>query len=155
MWIPIHGKMVFILKWGPVPRFNIKMTSYPYRKSHCGDKTIIRWSYLHNGIPYIGKMTYLYSTSSLICFLHLLWFLLCVILCYTGQCYNRTWPVTCVNRPPPPHTDLAWICLYVCGWVCLCCLDLIVTYIHVYWSITTSKAGCVIFLHGWKSKLPF
>ena len=26
----------------PGPWFNIKMTSYQYRKSHCGDKTILR-----------------------------------------------------------------------------------------------------------------
>ena len=42
------------------PWFNIKMTSYQYRKSHCGDKTILRPSYLHNGISYAGKITYLY-----------------------------------------------------------------------------------------------
>ena len=40
--------------------FNIKTTSYQYRKSHCGDKTILRPSYLHNGISYTGKMTSLY-----------------------------------------------------------------------------------------------
>ena len=34
------------------PWFNIKMTSYQYRKSHCGDKTVVRSSYLHNGISY-------------------------------------------------------------------------------------------------------
>ena len=37
--------------------FNIKMSPYQYRKSHCGDKTVIRASYLHNGISYTGKMT--------------------------------------------------------------------------------------------------
>ena len=42
------------------PRFNIKTTSYQYRKSHCGDKTILRPSYLHNGISYTGKTTSLY-----------------------------------------------------------------------------------------------
>ena len=40
---------------GPGPWFNIKMLSYQYRKSHCGDKTILRPSYLHNGISYTGK----------------------------------------------------------------------------------------------------
>ena len=40
--------------------FNIKMKSYQYRKSHCGDKTILRPSYLHNGISYTGKMSSLY-----------------------------------------------------------------------------------------------
>ena len=44
----------------PGPRFNIKMTSYQYRKSHCGDKRILRPSYLHNGISYTGKTTSLY-----------------------------------------------------------------------------------------------
>ena len=41
--------------------FNIKMTSYQYRKSHCGDKTILRPSYLHNGISYTGKTSYIES----------------------------------------------------------------------------------------------
>ena len=36
------------------------MSSYQYRKSHCGDKTILRLSYLHNGISYTGKTTSLY-----------------------------------------------------------------------------------------------
>ena len=36
------------------------MTSCQYRKSHCGDKTILRPSYLHNGISKTGKMTSLY-----------------------------------------------------------------------------------------------
>ena len=40
--------------------FYIMMLSYPYRKSHCGDKTVIWLSYLHNGISYTGKMTPLY-----------------------------------------------------------------------------------------------
>ena len=39
------------------PWFNIKMSSCQYRKSHCGDKTVIRSSYLHNGIFYTGKMS--------------------------------------------------------------------------------------------------
>ena len=44
----------------PGPWFNIKMSSYQYRKSHCGDKTVVRSSYLHNGISYTGKMSSLY-----------------------------------------------------------------------------------------------
>ena len=31
------------------------MLSYQYRKSHCGDKTVVRSSYLHNGNSYIDK----------------------------------------------------------------------------------------------------
>ena len=46
--------------WWTGPRFNIETTSYQYRKSHCGDKTILRPSYLHNGISYTGQMTSLY-----------------------------------------------------------------------------------------------
>ena len=41
------------------------MTSYQYRKSHCGDKTILRPSYLHNGISYTGKMSSLYWIRAL------------------------------------------------------------------------------------------
>ena len=52
-------------QWSPGPRFNIKMTSYWYRKSHCGDKTILRPSYLHNGISYTGKSTSLYWFGAL------------------------------------------------------------------------------------------
>ena len=44
----------------PGPQFDIKMSSYQYRKSHCGDKTVVRSSYLHNGISYTGKITSLY-----------------------------------------------------------------------------------------------
>ena len=38
--------------WQPGPWFNIKMSSYQYRKSHCGDKTVVRSSHLHNRISY-------------------------------------------------------------------------------------------------------
>ena len=46
--------------WCPGPHFNMKMKSYQYRKSHYGDKTILRPSYLHNGISYTGKTTFQY-----------------------------------------------------------------------------------------------
>ena len=42
------------------PDFSVKMLSYQYWKSHCGDKTVVRSSHLHNGISYTGKMTSLY-----------------------------------------------------------------------------------------------
>ena len=42
------------------PRFNIKMSSYQNRKSHCGDKKVVRSSHLHNGISYTGKTASLY-----------------------------------------------------------------------------------------------
>ena len=47
------------------PRFNIKISSYQYRKSHCGDKTVVRSSYLHDGISYTGKTTSLYWIRAL------------------------------------------------------------------------------------------
>ena len=43
--------------------FNIKMSSYQYRKSHCGDKTVVGSSNLRNGISYTGKITSLYWIS--------------------------------------------------------------------------------------------
>ena len=54
-----------ILVLGPGGWINIKMSSYQYRKSHCRDKTILRPSYLHNGISYTGKMTSLYWIRAL------------------------------------------------------------------------------------------
>ena len=36
------------------------MTPYQYRKSYCGDKTILRPSYLHNEISYTDKRISLY-----------------------------------------------------------------------------------------------
>ena len=51
----------------PGPWFNIKMSSYQYRKSHCGDKMVVRSSYLHNGISYTGKMASLYWFSPQMC----------------------------------------------------------------------------------------
>ena len=41
------------------------MPSYQYRKSYCGDKTILRPSYLHNGISYSGKMASWYWIGAL------------------------------------------------------------------------------------------
>ena len=58
--------------WGkaPGPWFNIKMSSYQYRISHCGDKTVVRSSYLHNGISYTGKMASLNWTNPLAISIH-------------------------------------------------------------------------------------
>ena len=51
--------------WSPGGWFNKKMPSYQCRKSHCGDKTILRPSYLHNEIAHTGKMTSLYWIRTL------------------------------------------------------------------------------------------
>ena len=56
-----HAKIIIMSTFsGTGPWFNIKMASFQHRKSHCGDKTILRPSYLHNGITYTGKTTSLY-----------------------------------------------------------------------------------------------
>ena len=44
---------------GTGPLFNIKISYLQYRKYHCENKTISRPSYLHNGICYTGKTTFL------------------------------------------------------------------------------------------------
>ena len=41
-----------------------KMSSYQYRKSHRADKTVIRLSYLHNGIFPESKMSSMYRTRN-------------------------------------------------------------------------------------------
>ena len=81
--LPIPSNMYIVLLWFVVdkssgPWFNIKMSSYQYWKSHCGDKTIWHPSYLHNGISYTGKTASLYwirplfSTYSYDLFTHIL-----------------------------------------------------------------------------------
>ena len=59
---------MWLLMWDKEPEawINMKMPSYQYRKSHCGDKTILRPSYLHNGISCTGKMPSLYWIRALI-----------------------------------------------------------------------------------------
>ena len=59
------GPFLTCVVWRPGPWFNIKMLSYQYRKSHCGDKTVVRSSYLYNGISYTGKTTSLYWIRAL------------------------------------------------------------------------------------------
>ena len=58
----VSYKLHFLLPnlWRPGPWFDIKKSSYQYRKSHYGDKTILPPSYLHIRISYTDKTTYLY-----------------------------------------------------------------------------------------------
>ena len=58
-WVNITAVDALVLQ-GTCWLNQYKMPSYQYRKSDCGDKTILRPSYLHNGISYTGKMTSLY-----------------------------------------------------------------------------------------------
>ena len=86
--------------------FNIKMSSYQYRKPHCGDKTILRPSYFHNGISYTGEVTSLYWIRGLVLSenedlspfdLKSLSFL-CLIEMKQQNMYIRTSPVPGVNQ---------------------------------------------------------
>ena len=72
MFTLIHWvyKICCLVSQEPGPWFNIKMSSYQQRKSHCGDKTILRPSYLHKGISYTGKTTSLYWIRVLMCWWH-------------------------------------------------------------------------------------
>ena len=54
-----------LVLWRPGPRFNTNMLCYQFRKSHCGDNTVVRSSYLDYGISYIDKIASLHWISSL------------------------------------------------------------------------------------------
>ena len=58
--LTIRGKQIPDCIQIPSPGPWFKMSSCQDRKSHCGDKTVVRSSYLHNGISFTGKMIYLY-----------------------------------------------------------------------------------------------
>ena len=58
----------------PGPWFNIKTSSFQYRKSHCIDKTIVRLSYLRSGNSYTGMKASLYRHTNLILMGYLLAF---------------------------------------------------------------------------------
>ena len=60
LMVPLY-QLVCIIRMGEHPWFNINISSYQQRKSHCGDKTVITLSYLHTGISFIGKMVSLYG----------------------------------------------------------------------------------------------
>ena len=73
-------KVIQPIKWIPGPWFYIKMSSYQYRKSHCGDKTVVRLSYRHKGISYTGKMTSFYWISPQSQFMAQNVFILCYLI---------------------------------------------------------------------------
>ena len=60
-WLSWNGsiiiKLLFLICMNQGAWFNSQMSSYQCRKSHCGDKTVVRSSYLHNKISYTGTMT--------------------------------------------------------------------------------------------------
>ena len=75
--------------WRPGPWFYIKMSSYQYRKSHCGDKTILRPSYLHNGISYTGKTSLYWIGPS--CQQPLYWPVLPQYFSFSTRTVNKLW----------------------------------------------------------------
>ena len=52
-----------LLNQGPDSIWRCYLTWCQYKNSHCGDKTVIRLSYIHHGNSYIGKTTSLYWIS--------------------------------------------------------------------------------------------
>ena len=93
--------------WEPGPWFNIKLQSYQYRKSHCGDKTVIRSSYLYNGISHTGKMTSLYWMRTL-------------IFKSGVQCVKIIASAMVIGRHSPLYFFCPWLpggrCSHECNW---------------------------------------
>ena len=84
------------------------MSSYQYRKYHCGDKTVARSSYLHNGISYTGKMAALYWDGP------------------QGLIYNHSLSYT--------RALLSNFILFFCGlWLLIHALNSVVLYINCCW----------------------
>ena len=103
-----------MLKTGPW--FNIKISSYQYRKSRCGDKTVVRSSYLHNWISYTGKIISLYWFSPLV-FNNASWLTLCKHL-KPLSIYHVGMKVLSVNAMLPRESKL-YIYIYIYQTVCL------------------------------------
>ena len=79
----------------PVPCFNINMLFYRYRKSHFGDKTVVRSSYLHNRISYTGKMAFLYWIRDLDAIYHTY-----MTITTMKVCNHIMWKENAILTPP-------------------------------------------------------
>ena len=77
------------------------MSSYQYRKSHCGDKTVVRSSYLYNGISYTAKMISFYWIGPQIASS----ITKCSLIEILGECKKSI--VTCMYAP-----------CYIIHWAC-------------------------------------
>ena len=65
MGIAILGKQHLYIEESPAESwFKIKMSSCQYRKSHYGDKTVVRSSYFHNGNWYTSSKTPFFHIES-------------------------------------------------------------------------------------------
>ena len=69
MSLPLMRTTSTVNSLKPGARFNIETSCYEYRISHCGDKTVVRSSHLHNGISYTGKMTSVYWIRALVTYM--------------------------------------------------------------------------------------
>ena len=101
------------------PWFNIKMSSYQYRKSHCGDKTVVRSSYLHNGISYTGKLSSLYwiGPQNILERLGQYWWVgvgvfsnVVATFNHVGGFFNLFMATTCLNNPIFSNLGLCAAC---------------------------------------------
>ena len=114
-----HGQFSWkYLQWTPGPRFNTKMTSFRYKKSHCGDKTVIKSSYLHNRISYTSKMTSLYWIRAL-WFIHDILSVFCQFKVYffvlPWSLHSRhntlNYIILSLNHTCFPYIMTCWLCL--------------------------------------------
>ena len=58
--------LINIVNWTLIQYKHSISTSYQYRKVHCGDKTVVRSSYLHSGNSYTGKMSCLHWIRAMV-----------------------------------------------------------------------------------------
>ena len=120
------------------PQFNMKMASYQYRKSHCGDKTILRPSYLHNGISYTGKKISLYWIRAL----KILQCNTCLLMTFSSHVAKWTCATfPCLNK-----------CFYPCHWIFI--LGSMIIYLHFLLFPKTEMEHEVPSFHM-KDKVPF
>ena len=61
-WKEVQMKVMGVWRLSGLTRvlIVIKMRSCQYGICHCGDKTILKYFYRHNGISYTGRITYIY-----------------------------------------------------------------------------------------------
>ena len=64
--LTLHFGKVSRMYWHPGGWCSMKMPSYQYRNSHYGDKTILRLSYLHNGISYSRKTAFYIESEPIV-----------------------------------------------------------------------------------------
>ena len=98
----------------PGPRFNIKMSSYQYRKSHCGDKTAVRSSYLHNGNPILIRW-HIHIESGLLFWRryahrHIMFTLVFMrLMTLTDLLYTKSYPCWKVKGCPLEIKSIYWL----------------------------------------------